>query len=110
MANELKNKSNIDSSLYQLIEDTVLNCYGVYGVAYETNEKKGNADSGIVIRRFADSKLSVEVYLIVAQDVKITEVLRECQNQLKFTLNLKHPKLFKSINVFAKQIHLHSIN
>lgn len=100
---EKNNKNNdIESSLIvQTINETVQNCYGVYGLSDKTSEKKGFVSQGIVIQRHPDRHLSAEVYLILSSDIKITEVLREAQNQLTFVLNKNFPGTFKYVDVFA---------
>ena len=96
---------NNDSSLiYSTVENTVLSVYGVNSIEYEENDKKGNADRGIVMRRVSDNKLVIDVYLVVNPDIKITEVLRECQNQLRYVLDKNFKQLFKSVNVYAKRL------
>ncbi len=100
-----KNKNNINYSIIDsTIENAILSCYGVSGIAYSEINKKGNADRGIIIKAFGDSSYSIDVYLIIIKGVKITEVLRECQKQLKYVLDNKFGKIFKKINVYAEEI------
>jgi len=56
------------------------------------------------LQRHPDRRLSVEIYLVVSPDMKITEVLREAQNQLYFVLNKNFPRTFRSVDVYVDSI------
>lgn len=97
--------NDIESTLVvKTINDAVQNCYGVYGLSERVNDKKGLVSQGVVLQRHPDRRLSVEIYLVVSSEVKITEVLREAQNQLYFVLNKNFPRTFRSIDVFADSL------
>ena len=102
-----KNNKNIDvesSLIVQIINEAVQNCYGVYGFSEQASEKKGYVSPGIIIQRHPDRRLSVDVYLVLSSDIKITEVLREAQNQLTFVLNKNFPGTFKYVDVYADSL------
>ena len=99
--NNNRNKDIEAAVIIQTITDAVQNCYGVYGLSDRVSDRKGFVSQGIVLQRHPDRHLSVEIYLVVSSEVKITEVLREAQNQLYFVLNKNFPRLFRSIDVFA---------
>ena len=103
---EKNNRNNdIEATLIvQTINDAVQNCYGVYGFSDKANDKKGFVSQGIVLQRHPDRRLSVEIYLVVSPDMKITEVLREAQNQLYFVLNKNFPRTFRSVDVYVDSI------
>ena len=103
---EKNNRNNdIEATLIvQTITDAVQNCYGVYGLSDRVNDKKGFVAPGIVLQRHPDRHLSVEIYLVVSSDMKITEVLREAQNQLCYVLNKNFPRTFRSVDVFADSL------
>ena len=103
---ERNNRNNdIESTLIvQTINDAVQNCYGVYGLSDKANDKKGFVSQGVVIQKHPDRRLSVEIYLVVSPNMKITEVLREAQNQLYFVLNKSFPRLFRSVDVYADSL------
>ena len=102
MANEKNKNSEIETSLIvQTINDAVLSCYGVSGLAEGFEDKKGFVSQGITINRHSDRTLSIDVHLVLVYDVKITEVIREAQNQLDFFLDKKFPGVFKDINVYV---------
>ena len=98
-----KNNRNVDieaSLIVETINEAVQNCYGVVGLSDRVNDKKGFVSQGIVLQRHPDRHLSAEIYLVVSTDIKVTEVLREAQNQLWFVLNKNFPRLFRSVDVF----------
>ena len=103
--NKQTNKLEINTSIIdRTIREVVLSVYGVSKIDDGNHEKKGLVEKGITIHRYANHKFGLDVYLIVASDVKITEVLRECQNQLNYVLNKKFPEAFKSINVYVNEV------
>ena len=102
-----KNNKNVDieaTLIVQTINDAIQNCYGVYGFSDKANDKKGFVSQGIVLQRHPDRRLSADIYLVISSDIKITEVLREAQNQLTFVLNKNFPETFKYIDVYADAI------
>jgi len=102
-----KNNRNIDIEATLIVEtiNTVMqNCYGVYGFSEKAKDKKGLVSPGIVLQRHPDRRLSADIYLVISSDIKITEVLREAQNQLTFVLNKNYPGTFKYIDVYADEI------
>ena len=103
---EKNNKNNdMESSLIvKVINEAVQNCYGVYGFSEQASDKKGYVSPGIIIQRHSDRRLSVDVYLVLSSDIKITEVLREAQNQLTFVLNKNFPGTFKYVDVYADSL------
>lgn len=100
---EKNNRNNdIEATLVvQTITDAVQNCYGVYGFSDKANDRKGLVSQGVVLQRHPDRRLSVEIYLVVSPNMKITEVLREAQNQLYFVLNKNFPRVFRNVDVYA---------
>ena len=100
-------KIDVDE-IAKLVSNTARNSYGVLDVASkdEVNiinkiTKKGKKEDCVVIGKHSDSTLSVSVYLVLAQGIKITEALRECQKSIRFVLNKKYPKLVRDVNVYA---------
>jgi len=103
---ENNNRNNdIEASLIvQTINEAVQNCYGVYALSDKVGDKKGFVSQGIVLQRHPDRRLSAEIYLVVSSDIKITEVLREAQNQLWYILNKNFPRTFRSVDVYADSL------
>ena len=90
------------------MERTARNSYGVLAIANKDEinfvskiTKKGKMEEGVYVVRYPKNTFSVSVYLVLAQGIKITEALRECQKSILFALNKKYPKLCREVNVYA---------
>ena len=89
-----------------LVAETALACYGVVAIANRRAEllgqsqksKKGKAEEGIFVKKKADNTFALDVYLVLAQGIKITESLRECRK------SIQAPIIF--ITTIQKSTHL----
>ena len=114
----MKKEENKSNSLKIKTEDiialsakTAKNCYGVVAIAdkeeinliAKTIKKitKGKMEEGVFVVRYPRDTFSVTIYLVLAQGIKITEALRECQKSVLYALNKKYPKLCREVNVYA---------
>jgi uncharacterized alkaline shock family protein YloU len=103
------NKKPVQLKTNEIIEiayDTACRCYGVVGVCQKDINKittltKENAKKGIIVRKFVDNTFSVEVYLILSNDVKISEAIRETQKAIRYILNKKSGIMCKNVDVYA---------
>lgn len=88
--------------------DAALECYGVVGIASRASIReaigeillKDNFVKGIIVDKVKDS-YNVSLYLIIARNVKITEVLSEVQKKVKYDLEKTFAIKVKRLNVFA---------
>lgn len=111
MKNNSKN-INIDlKDILKIVEESVLSCYGIISFTSKegasnrkANQKKGKIEEGVVIHRYLNQAFSIDVYVALSSEVKITETLRECQKIVSYNLNKKFPHKCLSINVFATDI------
>ena len=92
-----------------LVSEVARNSYGVVAIASDKGSdtkktKKGNKEEGIRVRKHSDGSFSVDINLVLAYDIKITEALRECQKSIKFTLDKKYPKLCREVNVYVLEL------
>lgn len=94
-----------------LVSEVARNSYGVVAIASDkgrntkkTDAKKGKKEEGVYVRKHADGTFTVDVNLVLAFDIKITEALRECQKSIKFTLDKKFPKLCRDVNVYVLEL------
>ena len=111
----MKKEENKSNSLKIKTEDiialsakTAKNCYGVVAIANKEEinlvlqiTKKGKMEQGVYVVKYPKNTFSVTIYLILAQGIKITEALRECQKSILYALNKKYPKLCREVNVYA---------
>lgn len=93
------------SMIASYIQEAVSHCYGVKAFA-DIHLMKGKKDKGIKIDFNADKTFTVDVYLVVAYGLKITETIRSCQKLIKFTLNHYYPQACQRINVYAYDMAL----
>ena len=92
-----------------------LACYGVVDVARredilraDKRIKKGIIeDQAIYVKKFANRTFTVDVYLVLSNEVKITEALVECQKTIMYQLNKKFNKSCTGVNVFGEQLSSH---
>ena len=106
------NRLNIHSKdISALVSRTARNSYGVVGVATKDEvdliskiTKKGKMEDGVFVSKRSDGTFTVSIYLVLAQDIKITEALRECQKSIKFVLDKKYPKMCREVNVYVTEL------
>lgn len=86
-------------------------CYGVVGMAPKTGFRAGIAEllrienySKGVFAKETKNGVEVEMYIVVAYGLKITEVVSEVQKKVKYVLEKTLDMKFKAINVFVKDI------
>ena len=113
MAMIMTKTPNIDTKkIISLAAEIALGSYGVVAIANKKAEqlgqsqktKKGKAEEGIIVKRKSDGTFALDVYLVLAQGIKITEALRECHKAIKYRLDKVFPKLCREVNVFALDI------
>ena len=110
------NKTTINvKELINLIRETAIKCYGVVSIASKENvfddvltqlTKKGKMEEGIFVKRKSGGTFAVNIYLVLANGIKITEALRECQKSIEHTLKKTYPNSIRQVNVFAEHISI----
>ena len=98
-------------NVIKIAADAALACYGVTAIANKKFDKderqntmKGKAEEGIFVKRKPDGAFMLDVYILLAQGIKVTEALRECQKSIKYQLDKKFPKKCLGVNVFVLDI------
>ena len=88
-----------------------LACYGVVAIAkrdetlrLDKQVKKGIKEDAIYVKKFPNRTFTVDVYLVLSNEVKITEALVETQKTIMYQLNKKFDKLCTSVNVYGEKI------
>ena len=91
-----------------------LACYGVASIAKreETHRvdkrlKKGIIEDAIYVKKFPNRTFTVDVYLVLSNEVKITEALVECQKTIMYQLNKAFSNLCTRVNVFGERLSSH---
>ena len=91
-----------------------LACYGVASIAQRDEShrvdkrlKKGIIEDAIYVKKFANRTFTVDVYLVLSNEVKITEALVECQKTIMYQLNKAFSNLCTRVNVFGERLSSH---
>lgn len=120
MKKEVNKKSNsvstnIDVSISikeiaTLVGETCNECYGVIGLTNIDSLmtrliilKKENYVKGVNVFR-EKGKFSIDIHLICASQVKLTEIVNEVSKRVSYVLKDKYGKLFNKINVYVEEI------
>ena len=115
-------EKNTNTQVYYHTQDikdatrvAALACYGVVDIARREDTlrtdkriKKGIIeDQAIYVKKFANRTFSVDVYLVLSNEVKITEALVECQKTIMYQLNKKFNKACTGVNVYGELLSSH---
>ena len=106
------NRLNIHTKdIIALVSKTARDCYGVVAIASKDEvdliskiTKKGKMEEGVFVTKRSDNTFAVSIYLVLAQEIKITEALRECQKSIRFVLDKKYPKMCREVNVYVTEL------
>ena len=90
---------------------SAVECYGVVGMSSKNSTtensyevlKKENFYKGVIPRKSKDG-YEVDLYIVVAFGVKITEVIVEVQKKVKYVLETTFDIKFKSTNVYVQGV------
>lgn len=88
-------------------------CYGVIGMAsqkvvkdgFATLLKKENYSKGIVVRE-TEEGVELDLYIVIAYGMKISEVVLEVQKRVKYMLERTLDLEFKSVNIYVQAVKL----
>lgn len=106
MKNETKNITALEDRIDEIVaavKNAISESYGVKGISKIQNTK-GQKEEGIKIQFKSETTFIVDLHLIVAGDVKITETLRSCQKTVRFYMDHLFPKSCIQVNLFAEEI------
>jgi len=101
-----------NQAIETIANDAALNCYGVVAL---THQKKSSNSLEQLLKRDPKEPLGavakktstgwvVDIYVIVAYGLKITEIISGVQEQVKYVLEKKFDIKFKAINVFIEGV------
>jgi uncharacterized alkaline shock family protein YloU len=99
------------NAIGQLAASAALSSYGVIGIAEKTllrepslkPLKAKDYNKGVFISKRKDAFV-VDLYLICAYGVKMTEIITEVQKKVKYDLEKKFTVQFKAVNVYIQSI------
>lgn len=100
-------------AIASLAGGVVTECYGVIGMASQKVLKDGlaellkkeNYSKGIVVRQSSEG-LEIDVYIVIAYGMKISEVVLEVQKKVKYMLEKTLDLEFKSVNIYVQAVKL----
>ena len=108
-------QGNIDiNEVIRAVKESASACYGVVAIASKEDTlrldkqiKKGKKEDAIYVKKLPNRTFTVDVYLVLSNEVKITEALVECQKTIMYQLNKKFNKACTGVNVFGEQLSSH---
>jgi uncharacterized alkaline shock family protein YloU len=91
--------------------NAALECYGVAGLSSKNSLrenieellKQDNYKKGVIVNKIKDS-YEVDVYIVVAFGIKISEVSSEVQKKVKYVLEKTFDIKFKAINIYVQAL------
>lgn len=93
-----------------LVGETCSECYGVVGLTNSKSIKekliilkKENYVEGVNVTKDKD-KFNIDVHLVCAYGIKITEIVNEVSKRIAYVLTKKYGELFSKINVYVEEL------
>ena len=91
--------------------NAAIECYGVVGLASKSSIRENIAEllksdsyaKGVQVIKSKDA-YEVDVYIVVAYGVKITETVSQVQKRIKYVLEKTFDLNFKAINVYVQSL------
>ncbi len=109
-----RNSTKVDidkKEMITFIGDIVSSCYGVVGLANVFSVqsaisylKREKYQGGIEVSEDINGHYVVNVYLVLAYGLKITEIINEVSKRLFYFLKKHYGDIFKSINVYIEDL------
>jgi len=94
-----------DQAIATVVGNATLECYGVVGLSTKSSlaslVKKDEFSRGVSVSA-EKGKIEIDVYVVVAYGVKITEVLSEVQKKVQFVVQKTFDVLVSKVNVYAR--------
>ena len=105
-------QGNVDiNEIIKAVKESASACYGVVAIAGKEDTlrpdkqiKKGKKEDAIYVKKLPNRTFSVDVYLVLSNEVKITEALVECQKTIMYRLNKLFNKCCTQVNVYGEKI------
>lgn len=98
-------------AITSLAGGVVSECYGVVGMASQKMLKDGiaellkkeNFSKGVIVKE-NEGQLELDLYIIVSHGIKISEVVKEVQNKVKYVLEKSLEIEVGSVNIYVQGI------
>lgn len=118
VSNDSKNIETISvevsiKDIASLIGDVCSSSYGVVGLTDEHGVKnplatilnKENYVEGILVKKYRN-KYTIDVHVVIANGVKISEVVNELSKRISYNLERKYGKIFSKINIYVEELRV----
>ncbi len=100
-----------NEAIASTVADAIASCYGVVGIAKKSSTheaiiellKNGSFSEGVFVSQDKRT-VSIDLYIVIAFDVKITEVLFEVQKRVKYIVKKTFNIDVKYVNVYATSL------
>lgn len=99
-------------AIESVANDAALNCYGVVALTHKKKsthtldqllKRDPKEQVGAIAKKTSDGWV-VDIFIIVAYGIKITEIIGGVQEQIKYVLEKKFDLKFKAINVYVEGV------
>jgi uncharacterized alkaline shock family protein YloU len=98
-------------AIASVVANAALSSYGVVSMASKKNvlsqiDLKNEEDftKGVVVKRAKANNFEVDLFIIIAYGVRITEIVGEVQKRVRYELELKFDIKVKTVNVYVQGI------
>ena len=102
--NNLDIQSYDSKEIIQKIKEAALTCYGVISILSIAGKKGQEEEDAIYVLEEKEGGFSLDIHVIVAHGVKVTEIMRSLQKTIRFYMNHLYPKQCHKINIYAEWI------
>ena len=85
------------------VKEAALTCYGVSSILTIAH-KKGREEDAIYVHVDKDETFSLDIHVIVAYGVKVTETIRSLRKTIRYYMDRLYPKACNKINIYAEWI------
>ncbi|KYC89599.1 Asp23/Gls24 family envelope stress response protein [Heyndrickxia coagulans] len=90
-----------------------IDCFGIVGMASKNQIKdsiteilrKENFSRGVIVRQ-QDERVEIDMYIIVGYGTKISEIARNVQQKVKYTLNQTVGLSVDAINIYVQGVRV----
>jgi len=109
----MSQQESIISQIITTTNDVILSSYGVAGLSSKNSLREGIASfllntsfsDGIYVTHVRGNHYIVDIYIIVSENTRISEIILEAQKKISYTLNKNFPNLvFDSCNIYVDNL------
>ena len=98
-------------AIASVVANAAKSSYGVVSMAAKnsvlgqvTLKNEDDFSKGVIVRKSSINSFEVDLFIIVAYGIRITEIVGEVQKRVKYDLELKFDIKVKAVNVYVQGI------